>query len=548
MRLPEFIWNQGQVSEAKTAHVAAAMLSGAGDRPPGWSHSPCHMLCVAGLLLTSFCVALAENPCGSVNQRALVLGGGGVKGAFEAGAVYHLVVHRRCDFHEFSGVSVGALNATFLAQAAQETDPSESYANLADQSEALVSLWMSLRSSRDVARSRLLATVRFGVFGLDSLADFTPLRRLEDKNVALERIFSGRPLRIGVVSFYDGEYQEILAKSLLSEDAEGGFRDYLTASSTPPVLGKLLVIREGTGAAQPQQFADGSLRHMTPAGSYFAACKPSTLLAHDAPTSISGGPQLGTCPARDHSVPTHEPIQQLFVVATSPYNRYSEASPVLDPKCCRPGTRQITDGRKILGRTLALLDDEVYRRDLDFLLSANDALAWRWHVYQQLILGASPEQTAEVKQRFRTAPSFAFESYNRDPEDTDAPSRPYEIGLIVPNKEFADLNALISVSPQSVQEQLYCGCVAADQTMQEQFGLPSLIGKCAERFTRLTRASQEPLTAETQFDPSVCQGTSKPESQRRSLAAANAESLDQPALRSHSGSIRTDSPEFTDEP
>jgi predicted acylesterase/phospholipase RssA len=385
MRLSEFIWNRWQVSEAQATHVAGAIVSGTKNGSTGWGQSPYLILCVAALLLTSFGSAWAEDPCASVKQRALVLGGGGVKGAFEAGAIYHLVAQRHCDFVEFSGVSVGALNATFLAQARRAKDAKDSYANLLDQSEALVSLWQSLKSSGDVARSRPLATLRFGVFGLDSLFDFTPLRRLEDKNIALEKLSAGRPVRVGVLSFYDGEYQEILAQSLLSQGAETDFRNYLSASSTPPVLGRLSGIAETTTGSEAQQFADGSLRHITPVGSYFAACQPLTLLAQNAPTTILGGPELGNCAARAHSLPEHEPIQQLFVIATSPYDRDSESRPVLDPKCCREGTRQIRDGRKILGRTLALLDDEVYRRDLDFLLSANDALVWRWQVYQQLI-------------------------------------------------------------------------------------------------------------------------------------------------------------------
>ena len=123
---------------------------------------PVHWLIL--LLLVSLCLANAENPCRSLKQRALVLSGGGVKGAFEAGAVYHLVVQRGCDFGEFSGVSVGALNAVFLAQAQEASDANESHANLVDQSEALVSLWQSLRSSHDFARNRPLATLRFGTF------------------------------------------------------------------------------------------------------------------------------------------------------------------------------------------------------------------------------------------------------------------------------------------------------------------------------------------------------------------------------------------------
>ena len=116
--------------------------------------TPLFLLC---LILSVLRVAQAEDPCATAKQRALVLSGGGVKGAFEAGAVYHLVVQRGCDFSEFSGVSVGALNAAFLAQARQAEAPRDSYADLANQTEALVSLWQSLRSSQDIARGRPLA-------------------------------------------------------------------------------------------------------------------------------------------------------------------------------------------------------------------------------------------------------------------------------------------------------------------------------------------------------------------------------------------------------
>jgi hypothetical protein len=47
--------------------------------------------------------------CDPGKRRALVLSGGGLKGAFQAGATYHLIVHRHCDFHEIAGVSVGSL-------------------------------------------------------------------------------------------------------------------------------------------------------------------------------------------------------------------------------------------------------------------------------------------------------------------------------------------------------------------------------------------------------------------------------------------------------
>src|SRR5215469_9318720 len=98
--------------------------------------------------------AAAEDPCASPKARALVMSGGGTKGAFEAGAVYHLIVQRHCDFHEFSGVSVGALNGTFLAQARESDDSKRSLENLAQQADALVKFWQSVKSSNDIQIGR----------------------------------------------------------------------------------------------------------------------------------------------------------------------------------------------------------------------------------------------------------------------------------------------------------------------------------------------------------------------------------------------------------
>ena len=35
--------------------------------------------------------------CDPGKNRALILSGGGLKGAFQAGAAYHFIVHRHCD-------------------------------------------------------------------------------------------------------------------------------------------------------------------------------------------------------------------------------------------------------------------------------------------------------------------------------------------------------------------------------------------------------------------------------------------------------------------
>src|SRR5215469_2475703 len=211
--------------------------------------------------------AAAENPCASPKSRALVLSGGGAKGAFEAGAVYHLVVERHCDFREFSGVSVGALNGTFVAQAEQSEDSEQSLENLARQAEALVKFWQSIKSSNDIRRARPLAKLRFGLFGLDSMNDMEPLHKLLHRSISTEKLSAGRPARVGVLSFSTGQYQEVLAQALLEKDGPRIFFDYLFATSAVPVFGKLPRIADPSAnndARTWTQFSDASLRHITP--------------------------------------------------------------------------------------------------------------------------------------------------------------------------------------------------------------------------------------------------------------------------------------------
>lgn len=90
-----------------------------------------------------------------------------------------------------------------------------------------------------------------------------------------------------------------------------------------------------------------------------------------------------------------------------------------------------------------------------------------------MILNAPPVQLAEAKRQLLSEKGFAVESYNRDTQDSDAPSLPHDIGLVVPQEEPADAAHLLALSPPIIEEQL-CGCVEADQMMQRDFDLLSL--------------------------------------------------------------------------
>ena len=82
-------------------------------------------------------------------HRALVMSGGGSKGAFQLGAAEYLVNERGLDFQVIAGVSTGSLNAVLLAQGTGLEGLKSSIAELR-------SLWLGIRSDRDVFTSRFL--------------------------------------------------------------------------------------------------------------------------------------------------------------------------------------------------------------------------------------------------------------------------------------------------------------------------------------------------------------------------------------------------------
>ena len=85
-------------------------------------------------------------------KRALVLSGGGSKGAFEVGAIAHLINKKKLDFQLFTGTSVGALNAAFLGQA-------RNHQELQELAEELTGLWLGIRGSRCIYRGGLFGSL-----------------------------------------------------------------------------------------------------------------------------------------------------------------------------------------------------------------------------------------------------------------------------------------------------------------------------------------------------------------------------------------------------
>jgi predicted acylesterase/phospholipase RssA len=424
--------------------------------------------------------------CDPGMKRALVLSGGGLKGAFQAGAVYHLIVHRRCDFREFAGVSVGSLNSVILAQAPRDENPEASLKNLAERAEKLVKVWQDIRSSKQILKPRWPSwawalAVRYGMFGVESLNTFDPLMELIQTNVDVDALAErGRPVRVGSVSFLDGTYREVGPNATFPNNDRKYFLKYVYASALIPVVGKMPRIEQTSQETDPRQwvqYGDGGILNNTPIFNYFRKCPPQDS-QHQTEDEI-------TCLAwlRAGTPPPQE-VQQLFVVVTAPFTNHVDTHPV-PPKLLARGSQHVTDGRKILLRTIDLILETDFRDDLTLMLESNQILAWRKRTYDAATAGLGPEQRKEFDQKFAEINrSFPLHSYNEPPDG--GPSLPYDAVVVAPDKVYAQG---FDLDPQNIALQLQSGCLKADLTMQEDFHMDSMKEKCLATFPLPTTKS-----------------------------------------------------------
>lgn len=159
----------------------------------------------------------------STSRRALVLAGGGAKGAFQVGVVRELY-EAGLRFASYWGVSVGALNAAALA-----------YTSL----DILEEIWLNVHESDVFKRfSRLQIGWRM-LRGEDSVYDLSPLAKMLERYLPEHAVAA----HAGVVSLETGEYE-----------SQPATRKSVFASSAIPGL-----FQAGDGI-----WCDGGVRNMTP--------------------------------------------------------------------------------------------------------------------------------------------------------------------------------------------------------------------------------------------------------------------------------------------
>lgn len=189
-------------------------------------------------------------------KRALVLSGGGAKGAFQYGALRY-IVENEIDgrqpteyFNIISGVSVGSLNGVMMAQ---------------NRFSDLTNIWNNI-SGRQVYTGNL------GLFNIFwrlithqlSVLSNAPLAELIRKHTSLKRVLdTGCDFMFGTVSIDTGLYYTFHASDF---DDEQQFQDGVLASSSMPVLWPPVKKMETKSGLTYTQLVDGGARNISPLG------------------------------------------------------------------------------------------------------------------------------------------------------------------------------------------------------------------------------------------------------------------------------------------
>lgn len=209
-----------------------------------------------------------------MTRRVLVLSGGGAKGSFQIGVMEELILNRGLDFEILCGVSVGALNASFLAQA--PFDPNHSDISLQNLKKAFITLrrlWLEeIEGNESVYLKRPGADAGI-VLGADSIYDPEPLKRLLKKYLSPKSLRrSKRVLKIQYVSLESGELKTANHKS-------PKIVDYVLASGTMPYYFPPVKIKK-------EHLADGGIRDITPLGQAFQAGAEAIYVIYASPFHV----------------------------------------------------------------------------------------------------------------------------------------------------------------------------------------------------------------------------------------------------------------------
>lgn len=187
-------------------------------------------------------------------KRAMVISGGGSKGAFAVGALEHLIVDRNLTFDFVAGTSTGALMAPFV---------------VTGELLELIDVYTSVTTEDIILRRDLHNVLR-----ANSIFDTTPLLRLIKSKITEDRFQrvaqSGKQMAVttvslqtgGIVYFQTGPAIVAADASVIPIRTRDDMVQAVLASSNQPVFMRPVRIPEGEDPVR--QYVDGGVREIAP--------------------------------------------------------------------------------------------------------------------------------------------------------------------------------------------------------------------------------------------------------------------------------------------
>lgn len=173
--------------------------------------------------------------------RALVCSGGGSKGAYQAGALKYILGDLGVSYDIFCGVSVGALNCSFLSMFSVGEEK--------QSGNSIFDLWSSLDASQ--IYKRWFPFGRMHAIWKKAFYDSSPLHKLIRGRLDLDKIRqSGKKVSVGTVSLSSGKY------TIFDQDSEHFIDAVIASASFPGMLPPVKFLG--------QLWTDGGVKEISP--------------------------------------------------------------------------------------------------------------------------------------------------------------------------------------------------------------------------------------------------------------------------------------------
>jgi NTE family protein len=249
------------------------------------------LLTAAGGALAAMAPGGASAQTAQPIKRALVLGGGAIKGAYQAGAIKVLLNKGFAPDHLY-GISAGALNAAFLCDRAyflgkpksayysevKEAPPANAgdlsapvnWAFIGDQLEAF---WRQKVTdpSKLVKQWPEAGVALHALFGeFNGFLSVSPLKHLVETTLSDQRLQASKvPASIGAVNL-----DTTKIKYLTNSDPD--FKQFILASAALPLVMPIAEIKSGANAGR---YVDGGVKHIVPVKDAAAAGPATHMIA-----------------------------------------------------------------------------------------------------------------------------------------------------------------------------------------------------------------------------------------------------------------------------